>query len=389
MAAIFFMPWIRLREKVSLGPLQLIPYERGTLPGPIGELTQLQLDGVFGNFGDRSHIPEGPAWVSLRRSVLVHWEGTSFGADVSFDEGYSRLMDGELVACSALSARQYGSHVTYTNRDEVKMIGQRFDPKNPAAITVDSRRRDGERSAVMSYELARPMFMRPMHVDDGKHLELDVGLLMALLSARETSAWEKVRVSVMLFNAGNTDSEGGADSLDLILIHSAFEAILEATHSATDLEKKLLAQLGLVAPVVDWPSGSISRATWHSRWSAKRPLTAWVKEFCATRNKNAHGKAGQPSVAPPVWSERNHLMFAAWLFPLVLKTVLASENLYVLTDHDRDCIALCEDFVVEDVSFWDQEKARLRWCEVEEKISEREFDRILSQSLTRTYTNLG
>jgi hypothetical protein len=70
-------------------------------------------------------------------------------------------------------------------------------------------------------------------------------------------------------------------------------------------------------------------------------------------------------------------MFSSWLFPVLLKAVLAQGRAYELTAEDSDCLEVAEDFITADISRWDEAQQTLGWSEVEERISWRALDRAL------------
>ncbi|MCD6076077.1 MAG: hypothetical protein K0R89_15 [Ramlibacter sp.] len=376
MSTVFFLPWVRLKEPVTLGDVQLIPYQRNQQPGSLGNVTQLELDELLGNYGERSYNPGGPAWAPIQAAVLVHWRGTVFGADVPDNEISGRMLTGEMLAVAALAARQYGNFLAYVNRDQVRMIGQTFEPIRPRAVLAVSRRRDGGTNHMLHRTDGGPEFIRPLHVDRSSHLEVDEHLFVALQGCIGDPQWAHVREAILVFNSANTDSDSVSDELELVLMRIAFEALLRADHTVSDLSQRLRSELSMTAPLREWPVGEFDAAKWRSRWTADRPITAWVQDFCAARNRSAHAKTAGSEA--PVWSDRNHLMFSSWLLPLVLKAVLAREGRYTLGPYEADCLQMCELFLAADVSSYRKEEVRLRWSEVEEEISSKELERYLS-----------
>jgi hypothetical protein len=47
-----FFPWVHLREPLSIGPVRLLPYERGTLPGALPHAAQEDIDAVLAAYAD-------------------------------------------------------------------------------------------------------------------------------------------------------------------------------------------------------------------------------------------------------------------------------------------------------------------------------------------------
>lgn len=383
MPVLFFMPWIHLRDEVRIGQLRLVPYRRERTPGNLGQITQTQLDAVLGNYGERSYAPQSEAWIPIRSAVLLDWDESSSEKELEGAEIDRRLAFADMLRIAALAQRTFGSHLGYVNSDELMVIGQQFSPERPSAVSVATRRRDGGGQTIFSSSSgAKPRFVRPLHVSSHRHLELDVPLFLALEAALTSPGSGVLLDAVALYVRANTDSDSVSDSLDLVLMRAAFETILKASHEVKDLRYKLVANLKLVGRS-EWAEGPLAAEVWRSKYECERPIAAWVQDFCAARNQAAHGRSEVSSDDRPIWSDRNHLMFSSWLFPFVVKNILATANFYRLTDDDLDEIANCELFLSHDISHWDTERQRLTWQDVEEAFDERRIERFLRQQLER------
>lgn len=55
--AIAFFPWTYIDEPRSFGPLRLIPYCNGILPGDLPNVTQSDIDGVLSAYANRPNKP--------------------------------------------------------------------------------------------------------------------------------------------------------------------------------------------------------------------------------------------------------------------------------------------------------------------------------------------
>ena len=84
-----------------------------------------------------------------------------------------------------------------------------------------------------------------------------------------------------------------------------------------------------------WHKGSLDEQWWCKHWDkhVNRPLDAWVNDFCAARNAAAHGPANGEKGS--IWPRHNHLIFSAWLLPLIVKKLLAQSGLYEFTAEDK------------------------------------------------------
>lgn len=61
-------------------------------------------------------------------------------------------------------------------------------------------------------------------------------------------------------------------------------------------------------------------------------LHSWLQQIYALRGNVAHGKPAH--WAPLEWSQQEHLVAGAFVYPLVLKCLLSQNGLYPLTEED-------------------------------------------------------
>ncbi|MGL5995756.1 MAG: hypothetical protein ACRC1I_04425 [Pseudomonas proteolytica] len=93
--------------------------------------------------------------------------------------------------------------------------------------------------------------------------------------------------------------------------------------------------------------GRTNRGGKHWNKHVNRPLDAWVHDFCAARNAAAHGPANGEKGS--IWPRHNHLIFSAWLLPLIVKKLLAQAGLYEFTAEDKVARAGFEVFLAHDL----------------------------------------
>ena len=173
--------------------------------------------------------------------------------------------------------------------------------------------------------------------------------------------------AISLFNRANTDASEVPDSAELVMMRAAYETLMESGYKTEELKKKLTEHFSgdLIDP--SWDAGVFSEDEWRTRWPKKsdadiapRPFAIWVDDFCNARNSSAHGTNLKSKYGPSIWSIQNHLMFAAWLFPLIVKKILETDGVYSLNENERDCRVNLEDFFAHDISK-PAEIGRLQW----------------------------
>ena len=382
MPALFFFPWLQTTEVLELDGVRLVPYVRGSEPEGLGEPRQAILDAVLANYGDRGILsPEGHAR-PVERMTLVQWPTDAADYELLDETGTARLSVGQWVAFSALACRRFGSHSDYCNADDLHFIGQRYDPARPMAVALSGRRRDGGSLHYLSVGMNAPMFLRPHHAQ-ARRVKLDVPLVNALLRVKPGALRDKLSSAIAVFVRANTDAPGFPMQSELVLTRVAYETLLGSGHTAKGVQAAFNEHFAseLPTPCV-WNSGPLTEFIWRSTYPefVNRPLDAWALDFCAARNRGSHGKNPTKNWPDPVWSVQNHLLFASWLFPLVVKKVLADVGLYALSDLDKESRAGIEEFFAYDVLAVN-DAGQLAWCEVEDKIRMRDFGRAIYRSL--------
>jgi hypothetical protein len=148
-------------------------------PGAIGEITQIALDGVLGNYADRTYRSQKGMASPVQHATILWWDGDNTATELSDAEIAERMRFAQLLVFSALAERRFGGHAGYWSSDGIAVVGQRVDLARPALVSVTTRRRDGHGMNVMGGDPDVPLFLRPTHVPDRLHIEVDTRLLKA------------------------------------------------------------------------------------------------------------------------------------------------------------------------------------------------------------------
>lgn len=363
------MPWLQVKELTQVGPILLAPYVRTKEPGISGYFPQAAYDGVMGRYGDLAYGGQKEKITPVRHATIATWPGDDADTEIGVEEGSERLIDGQFLTFSALSNRRYG-HCDYINSDTLTMVGQPFNLSAPASLTVRSRMRNGYLYNHIGMSEGIPVHMRPMHATSNYRANFDAQLFSALVEARKSPLHNILRDAILLFNQANTDSPTMTPNLEVVMLKAAYETLFEISHDKKEFRQAFSRHFENTPRSQEWPEGAITEQTWRTRWpnNVHRPLDAWSQDFCNVRNSNAHGSSGPVKHDDPVWSLGNHLMFASWMFPLVVKQLLANAGLFKLCRTDRDYQEQFEKFFAEDIlSLTSFEKNY--WTEIDEEIS--------------------
>lgn len=359
MAVVFFLPWVSITEELRIADLRLIPYERGRLPGEFLGIPQEAFDGVLGNYGDRGlgSLPSRP----IQQAAVIIWDEDTPGLEASDEQIQQRLVQCSYLAFSALVSRSLCSPFDYYNADTLQVVAQRFDVASPAHSCMTTRRRDG-RTQNMLAGSGGLKFIRPYHIDNRARISLDTPLLEALLNLPEGQLKERIDEAIVSFLRANTDAPSLDERSELILMRVAMDTLLDVSHDKSAFRRGINEHFDELPNPPIWHRGSLDESWWRKHWDkhVDRPLDAWVHDFCAARNAAAHGPANGEKGS--IWPRHNHLIFIAWLLPLIVKKLLVQARLYEFSAEDKVARAGFEVFLAYDLlAATDEDENKVWW----------------------------
>lgn len=352
-STVAFLPWVAIDEPLTVGPLRLLPYYRGKLPGDLPNATQVDIDGVLNAYANRPRS-------KIKKATILELGDWQTGMDAK-DVVAALFRARDMLAFSALSSRQlFRQHFGYCNYDTYSLVVQRYAPGQAGKFAFTTRRRDGGTNYF--WTAAEFAFHRPNHVDSHSKVTVDQPLLSALLTITESRP--SLLDAVIEFNCANTDSPDVPGHVEIVMLKSAFEWLLEINEQATKFVT------GLNKCLKDIPPVSASSGPLKVQWEkanpkASRPLEAWAREFCDMRGTSAHGRARTASRF--VWAAHTHLAFASFLFPLLFKKVAADAGFFTLDDYDVERLRRIDAYLLHDpFTFdWMAEDATHPWVEID------------------------
>jgi hypothetical protein len=277
-------------------------------------------------------------------AAILQLQGKEILSDLTDDEMADIFSLGKIVTFAALSRRQYFSYGdTYWNASHLSTFIQRYDEAGMPFFAIKTRRRDGSDFKV--YDASLYKTHRPFHIDN-KIIDIDTLLVKALIQARQTSEedWPYYEESIDNFNRANTDSPDVALHSEMVTIVGALQRICGSSHLENDFVTKISS---LFNPD---PSSRIRDLSCYSIKSnsnvpipCKTLFEFWIRDFNRVRNGCAHGK--QKDTYQSIWNMQEHLLFASYIFPLILKYKLSVDKYYSLTEQDKFDINVFESFL--------------------------------------------
>jgi hypothetical protein len=230
----------------------------------------------------------------------------------------------------------------YVNSTAFRPVGQGFVGDEPTYIAVVARRRDGS-TTNGGYEHGEFKFNPPLQCSLNDTITIDEPFLAALetAGAANSPVLERLRYALPYVSLANTDDDLMDQRAEAILIGSAFEQALGGPGNAYGLGRKfgaLFKACGSVTvedakkarPGIEIDTSKPEYAAAQPKWWVHRK---WLEELYDVRSKAVH--KGHHQERSWGWSIAEHLVMAAYVFPLTVKSLLEREGHYTFGDNDR------------------------------------------------------
>lgn len=372
--AIAFFPWWSIKEPLTIGPLRLLPYERGCAPGDLLDATQHDIDGVIAAYFNR------PGCCVEQATILEfgEWRTGMDPVDPVLEDLFSAR---EAVAFAALAERKlFLPHCEYCNSDTFSLVVQRYQEGSADRFVYQTRKRDGgTKNYWTSDEFT---FRRPLHVHEYRECHFDEKLIALLIDTRVANWLE----AIAEFNRANTDLSDISPHVEMVMMKSAFERLLDISENKAEFSDAIEKRIKRLerAQEIDGPL----KEQWEKRWpKPPRPILAWAREFCARRGAAAHGN--DRSKGGFVWPESAHLAFASVLLPLMLKKIAADQGEFELTIRDQERLRRIDEYVLHD-PFCSNEAGRIGyaihpWVAIDKKTEDAELRVQALEALNAAY----
>lgn len=327
MPMLAFLPWLHITAPIIEGPFHVFPQGVGDAPpaGVASTVTPETMAKVLGQYRESTNLP-------LRVVTVLQYEGRTLGADFDEADHAAIFRFGQHLAVSGLSARRFvgGFLDDYTAAGHYEVVLQRFPEPYTGSINLTFRRKGGHVNVMMGQSDVH--FVRPAHLVTQGKPSFNLRLLTALqaLQSLPKGIHEHVDASVTQFLLANSDSPDVSLEAESIATYAALERVSDSNQTLKDIQRKLPA---ILAVVDSSPWAACLRDELELPAEAERPmLQTWLQQIYALRGNVAHGKPAH--WAPRQWMQQEHLVAGAFIYPLVLKCLLAQHRLYALNEED-------------------------------------------------------
>jgi hypothetical protein len=331
-----FLPWLRLKEPQTIGGFDFTPYrDREVRPNFSAVSKELEL--IFSSYVDRNgNQISSPVIVT---SPEGNWSRS--------DDDFSNVAwAARLLFLASWSANRYFEHFGYVGSVPFRPVWQRFT--GSSFIGLAAKRRDGTRQDG-GYEHGKIKFDIPLQcvLEDA---DVDSRFLQALNAANASAASvtiERLKNSLSFVALANTDDELMDHTAEAILMGSAFEQLFgiqgqSKKRQLRDAFGEMFGPCGNVTAEAAHATPARSGITFEAQYEAAQRQwwlhKTWMNELYELRSELAHEGA---VAAGGAWTPFEHLLIAAFVFPLIVKKMLAEEGSYALTEEDEvKCVSI-------------------------------------------------
>jgi hypothetical protein len=334
-----FLPWLNIKAPIVQGPFHLFSQGVGDVP-PDGVATQVPAETIgkmLSQYRESANFP-------LRAVTVLQYDGRPLGADFDEAERAAIFRFGQYLAVSGLSDRRFigGFMDGYTASGHYQVVIQAFTDPYTGSVSLTHRRKEGHSNVMLGQSDVH--FLRPAHLVGQGEPNINLQLLSALQSGKTLPqvVHEHVDASVIQYLLANSDSPDVPLEAESIATYAALERVSDSDQSLKDIRKKLPALLALVdsSPWTErlrnepgMRPEADAEAEAQPEPEVERPvLRNWLQQIYALRGNVAHGKPAH--WAPKQWSQQEHLLAGAFIYPLALKCLLVRHKLYALNEED-------------------------------------------------------
>jgi hypothetical protein len=333
---IIFMPWVTLPEEVKVGRFRFRPIQLQDVKAVVGRHMAVTVESALNCYVQKNGSPIKSCTIVLRARhqeawsiPRAHWKDASFAAKVL------------ALACLAEQRFLEGHFSPHLNATMFHLIGQGLTEGSDRIAPFYPRRGGGLHIGGLRFKDI--VFQRPSQIEGTECRAINHRLLKALKDARRFRARciEAVDASLEAFLLANSETPELDLASCVMLSAIAFERLLEPSSNNAQSQAVALALAEHWTPFSRILIANAKRVKPDEKYSSVQkdwPLhRKWMKELYEARNAMAH--RGSRDNFNRNWSQEQHLVVAAFMYPLTVKLRLAEDGYYALSNQE---LGACE-----------------------------------------------
>jgi len=334
---VIFMPWVTLPRSVCVGRFRFHPLRVSEIGAVIDREVTTAIESALNCYVRRNGQPIESCTIVLRSRGNRTWDIPRKHWDLAVDAAKKLAL-----ACLAEQRFFEGHFSPHLNATMFRIIGQGVSAGSDQIAPFFARRGGGLRIGGLRFKDV--VFQRPPQIEGTSCDVINERLLKAIGKAErlKSAAARAINASVETFLLANTESpELDADSC-IALSAIAFERLIEPpTNSAQSLAAAFAEYW---TPFTSLTVGNSKRIKPDNKYKLEQAFwpihRKWMKELYEARSATVH--RGPRSEFSKNWSTWQHLVLAAFAYPLAVKLRLAEEGLYSPSDRELASFEACD-----------------------------------------------
>lgn len=336
MAILIFTPWYNIVNQVQIGSYRLVPIDTSATNSHLGSI------GHDARVILKSYLTQ--PFISLQRNPPILEQSVKAATLILpsglFDSDEVEILQ-YIISCAGVADREFIDSSLYLCTDNFKIVIQNYPTPIPVPFdpAISTSTKAGLSSGVFSPGFFREV--KPWHISN-QRLSGNLNYRLVFNDKVAQCLWNFYKAkdakqaiwashifpSLYSFHQANTDANSA--QADCIYSEAAIEKlILGGRFGEEKLIKEALIFLAnkninfepIGSTTRDWRSVTFRKPD-KSVASPNSIFEAWLRELVRQRNLYAHG--GHRSQSPTVWSLNEHLLLAAYLYPLLLKLFVSN-----------------------------------------------------------------
>lgn len=337
-----FFPWLTLPEPVLVGGFRFVPIKANDPGSQVGKEIAETTKLILSRYVDIQGKPIQTCTVALRPRHPRAW-------DIPESLWPNLFRASECLALVAMAEQRFFEQLSpHINATLFRPIVQGVVPGQNGLALFVKRRDGGLRAGGLKFENVQ--FQMPL---EAYHTECPMpsrSFVKSLNAARTSrlEAWAAIEQSLPFFLLGHSEATATPDETCVLLSALAFERLLSSggtkLKNANDVSKafgKLWNQFS-TRKVADAKRVAVDPEPGYGPQQKDWPIhRKWMKELYEARSEQAHGTKNASRSSN--WTPGQHVLLAAFTYPLSVKLLLATEHGYQLTAKEKGaCMALDE-----------------------------------------------
>lgn len=322
-----FFPWATVTDRLSFGAFHIVPCAEA-LADPTAAPNRDAVTAILESYGHRRPVDRGnvPLLVSIADQPFADLTGDQIAASFDF-----RLR----LAFSVLAARKFFS-LHYCNSDSLRLVIQGFTPDRSGSALIVTRRRDGQTNNLVSGDSVR--VARPHHAPWCElPRDTDAECLRSIEATivQEDERATRLSDAIQIFVGANSDSPDVGLRTELVDSVGAFSRLFDVWNENDTVSFFVKTLPEDPDPDLSWLGARVSRDPMRKMLAkGKSVREVWLADAYRLRSQYGHGHVGESSYKS-AWAPEEHLLLAAYVFPLTVKAVLAAWGYYEWTEDDQ------------------------------------------------------